>query len=489
MVLVNIPSPARDPILELEKSLMDRYMPGVHDGSQSDFIFPSLGEDFSKAYGYAQEHHTLELWFYIWLAHKKDVENNGTPPTIRRIIDIVTSFWNKCMGNVDILRRVVKSARAVRGKDSKPGALFWFTLFDFIFYQAFRIYQHGKIEHKLESFHTFAQFRRERRRNNSFRAFLYELKKELSSQRLSKLFPGLKERIDSYATEMPQLPSSRDNSIAAIAAASSIEPALSRSNKRTTKSYKQISEFLDPRTEKYANRLNKLCNHVAIKTTAKKGEKITEKVMTSDGTVQVMERSTDRAARYSCLCCCEKCDDHVKHPTRDAHYRAGRRTSMYCSVCRVFICSKCWDSFHNDVVPKLSPCLARNYATAMQTRSSETCAIVTSRNTPPRSSRSRPLSMNRAASGTSPAKRKRVSNATDQSNSSSSPRKRSRLQGSPVRRILDRNRKERRSMRINSAAATVGADDDTPALRGGKKRKPKAKPKAPKKLKRKRSRK
>mmetsp|Transcript_15984 Transcript_15984/g.35786 ORF Transcript_15984/g.35786 Transcript_15984/m.35786 type:complete len:170 (+) Transcript_15984:397-906(+) len=131
---------------------------------------------------------------------------------------------------------------------------------------------------------------------------------------------------------MPQLPSSRDNSIAAIAAASSIEPALSRSNKRTTKSYKQISEFLDPRTEKYANRLNKLCNHVAIKTTAKKGEKITEKVMTSDGTVQVMERSTDRAARYSCLCCCEKCDDHVKHPTRDAHYRAGRRTSMYCSV-------------------------------------------------------------------------------------------------------------------------------------------------------------
>ncbi|EJK45855.1 hypothetical protein THAOC_35509, partial [Thalassiosira oceanica] len=151
--------------------------------------------------------------------------------------------------------------------------------------------------------------------------------------------------------------------------------------------------------------------------------------------------------------------------------------------------TKCWDSFHNDVVPKLSPCLARNYATAMQTRSSETCAIVTSRNTPPRSSRSRPLSMNRAASGTSPAKRKRVSNATDQSNSSSSPRKRSRLQGSPVRRILDRNRKERRSMRINSAAATVGADDDTPALRGGKKRKPKAKPNAPKKLKRKRSRK
>ncbi|EJK70714.1 hypothetical protein THAOC_07905, partial [Thalassiosira oceanica] len=139
MVLVNIPSPARDPILELEKSLMDRYMPGVHDGSQSDFIFPSLGEDFSKAYGYAQEHHTLELWFYIWLAHKKDVENNGTPPTIRRIIDIVTSFWNKCMGNVNILRRVVKSARAVRGKDSKPGALFWFTLFDFIFYQNFYV--------------------------------------------------------------------------------------------------------------------------------------------------------------------------------------------------------------------------------------------------------------------------------------------------------------------------------------------------------------
>merc|ERR1712232_193197 len=68
--------------------------------------------------------------------------------------------------------------------------------------QAFRIYQHGKIEDKLGSVKSFAQFRRERQRNNSFRAFLYALKKELSSSGLSKLFPDPEERIDSYATEM-----------------------------------------------------------------------------------------------------------------------------------------------------------------------------------------------------------------------------------------------------------------------------------------------
>ena len=140
---------------------------------------------------------------------------------------------------------------------------------------------------------------------------------------------------------------------------------------------------------------------------------------------------------------------------------------MYCPVCRVFICEKCCDSFHNFAVPKLSPCLARNHATAMLTRSSQTCTIATSRNTPPRSSRYRPLAVGKAAGGASPAKRKRDS-----------------LQASPVRKLLNKKRNEARLARIAAAAAKVGTSDDTPALRGGKRRKPVEDPRAPKKSKR-----
>ena len=136
---------------------------------------------------------------------------------------------------------------------------------------------------------------------------------------------------------------------------------------------------------------------------------------------------------------------------------------MYCPVCRVFICEKCCDSFHNFAVPKLSPCLARNHATAMPTRSSQTCTIATSRNTPPRSSRYRPLAVGKAAGGASPAKRKRDS-----------------LQASPVRKLVNKKRNEARSARI--AAAKVGTSDDTPALRGGSW--PVEDPRAPKKSKR-----
>ena len=49
---------------------------------------PSLGKDFSNAYGYAQKHHTLELYLQLWLTHFTDVMENGTPPSCRRLVDL-----------------------------------------------------------------------------------------------------------------------------------------------------------------------------------------------------------------------------------------------------------------------------------------------------------------------------------------------------------------------------------------------------------------
>ena len=118
---------------------------------------PSLGNEYTKVYGYAQDHHTLELHLLLWRALYVDIMENGTPPPCRRFIDIVFSFWNKCMGNVDIVRKVLKKRMAVRGPDSGPGSLMWFVMFGYTLYNAFRLYQHGQLESQLDSFQSFKQ--------------------------------------------------------------------------------------------------------------------------------------------------------------------------------------------------------------------------------------------------------------------------------------------------------------------------------------------
>ena len=104
-------------------------------------MFPDLGEDYSPAYGYAQEHHTVEIWLRLWTEHTKDVIMNVTPALCRRLLDLPTSLWNKLMGNVDTVQKVVNKTKAIRGPNSGPGSLMWYTVFDYIFYNAFRIYQ------------------------------------------------------------------------------------------------------------------------------------------------------------------------------------------------------------------------------------------------------------------------------------------------------------------------------------------------------------
>ena len=144
-------------------SKIDGTIPFAHvDGAVREI--PSLGKDFTKAYGYAQEHYTLELYLQLSLAHTKDVLLNGTSTHCRRLIDLVFSYWNKCMGNVDIVRKVLKKRKAVRGPNSGPGSLIWFELVGYTFYDAFRLYQHGQLEQSMQKFSSFKQFQKARQK-------------------------------------------------------------------------------------------------------------------------------------------------------------------------------------------------------------------------------------------------------------------------------------------------------------------------------------
>ena len=83
-MLVHLSSEQIHALVRLQQLLSTKYMPFAHgDDAESVCELPDLGSDFSNAYGYAQEHHTAELWLSMWRAHAEDAEKNGTPMTCR----------------------------------------------------------------------------------------------------------------------------------------------------------------------------------------------------------------------------------------------------------------------------------------------------------------------------------------------------------------------------------------------------------------------
>ena len=101
----------------------------MHTTPTPDRKSPALTvKDYSKAYGYTQEHHTFEYNMRMWRAHNNDVTMLGTPPPCHRFTDLPANFWNKGMGNVDTVQKVVKNRKGVRGPDSGPGSPMWFDM-------------------------------------------------------------------------------------------------------------------------------------------------------------------------------------------------------------------------------------------------------------------------------------------------------------------------------------------------------------------------
>ena len=70
-------------------------------------VILSLADDYFPAHRYVQTHKTLELWLKTEKVYAINVTESCTPLAARRFIDMPTSFWNKCMGNVDTIRRII----------------------------------------------------------------------------------------------------------------------------------------------------------------------------------------------------------------------------------------------------------------------------------------------------------------------------------------------------------------------------------------------
>ena len=274
MVLVTLSEMQRHTILSLEQILAERYLPFCYS-EDCPVELPNLGEDYAPVYGYAQTHQTLEQWLNIWRALADDIVQKGTATKIRRFIDLPTSFWNKCMGNVDTLRHVIRGARAKRGPDSGPGSLLWFVLIDYVLYQAFRHYQHAQIEGKLDNFYSFKQLHNDRKKIVSYRAYLTKLLDALSPANLETYFPGIRQQIDMMIgsqrrTRAVALKSDEVSQLASISTAKTLETSDSKNDVK----YGLIMQFLTPESELFKKRLDVTLNHIRCKSKRKLEEKV-----------------------------------------------------------------------------------------------------------------------------------------------------------------------------------------------------------------------
>ena len=62
MILVHISIAHRKAFSTLQEVLADQFMSFAYNEENFAGVFPDLGEDYSPDYGYAQEHHIVEIW-------------------------------------------------------------------------------------------------------------------------------------------------------------------------------------------------------------------------------------------------------------------------------------------------------------------------------------------------------------------------------------------------------------------------------------------
>merc|ERR1712176_1122886 len=275
-----------------------------------------------------------------WLAQYDDILENGTPPPWIRCTDFPSHLWNKLMGFVDLPRKVIKSKRAIRGPDSKPGSLMWLNMFGYILFQAWRKYQDSRLIHQLDDIKSFKALQTSRAGIISFNAFLYQLCEgddKINADTMRLLYPGLGETIDGGPIQ---------HSISTSSGSESIDhPQRSKYG-----FYLRIQHFLDPTNRLYKTRLDKSLCHKPVKVPLGEGQK--------DG-------------RTRCILCCEKCIKNVCTPVRtdtEERIRHGRKTTKYCPACGVVICKHCWNVFHSKDIT-LPACSKFHHMLTVQTRS------------------------------------------------------------------------------------------------------------------------
>jgi hypothetical protein len=314
-VLIEVTSTQRKSWLAYLEELQKSYMQFAY-GSTVESP-PRLGKDRTRVYGYAREHHTVDQYLGLWRAHVEDVVEHGTPPSATRILAKITSSWNKFMGNIDIARKVINSCNAVY-RGLKPSGLVWMTCFDYVLYNAFRLWQTSTLLEKVDSFDTFQALTNARKKLGSFKDFLGYVFDSMHPSLLGNKLPGLAQRIDrtEHSPVHSPHPSNGPPTEAAPVGSSRKKRKIVRST-RTSQ-----SEHID--------QLRLSSNlHLA-----------------------------ETRSRAACVLCCTCCERETAHKLGKSGkpLRGARVTTKWCSVCEVPVCKHCWTVFHTSENLPIPPC-------------------------------------------------------------------------------------------------------------------------------------
>jgi len=89
---------------------------------------PRIAIDGSDCYGYAREHHTVELWFNLWKQHSKMVLRLGTPPSCTNLTTYIVALWNQAMSGADTVRGLHESNKQKLGGSAGPTLILFHDL-------------------------------------------------------------------------------------------------------------------------------------------------------------------------------------------------------------------------------------------------------------------------------------------------------------------------------------------------------------------------
>ena len=165
---------------------------------------------------------------------------------------------------------------------------------------------------------------------------------------LDDYFPGRKEQVDrmkSGGEQASSAPSPNSLRILSCVASTKARVDVEPHPADALPTKKILYSFLDESQPGFHKRLNGTLRHMRAKSSRKCDDKQAE------GAVVV------RSFRGDCVLCCSRCDRDSQNPNTVKHTRRGRSTVNFCAICQVYLCKKCWDTFHNDPVPQMPPCI------------------------------------------------------------------------------------------------------------------------------------
>ena len=165
------------------------------------------------------------------------------------------------MENIDTIRKTLGHHKTKRGPNTNPGFFTWYTLFQYMLYQTFRVYSYHLMENEMEKMKSFLRFQDKRKHIMSFKEFLniLSIRDSFCISEFDELYPGLKDKFNRKMNS----PSAKNDQNELVANTKKSDTDLTSDNNviPKKKKYKVLDRFNDPSSQEYNTRLNKKLLH------------------------------------------------------------------------------------------------------------------------------------------------------------------------------------------------------------------------------------